>query len=396
MAAVVLALCPVMARPQPASRQDEIAKIREQKTQTLHAYARPRVERMLLWLEDRRVVERVFNPPHGLFVRVGRLAEGAGFAVGPAYRLRASSFSVTVSGVLSTKGYSLAEAALDAPDLARGRLFAHVTARRFEFPEEIFFGSGRGSLERARTNFALRATAAQGSAGIRIRPWLTAGGAFEYVSPRIGRGTDRRFPSTDVVFTEAGAPGLSLQPDFLRGEPFVAADTTDSGNPTRGGRYQLSYAWYADRDLDRYSFERLNADARHYVPLLRGSHVLALHARVSSSQAGAGQQVPFYLEETLGGAYSLRGFSRHRFRDRQLLLLQAEYRWDLNAFASGALFIDAGKVAARARDLDLHDLSRNYGFGLRVGSRAGVALRADVAFGSGEGARLVIRFNDVF
>lgn len=396
MVAVVLALSPVVARAQPPSRQDEIAKIREQKAQTLRAYTRPRVERTLLWLEERRVVERVFNPPHGLFVRVGRLTEGAGFAAGPAYRIKARGFSVTASGVLSTKHYSLAEAALDAPDLARGRLFVHLTGRRFEFPEEIFFGPGRGSPERTRTNFALRGTAAQGSAGIRIRRWLTAGGALEYLSPRIGRGTDRRFPSTDVVFTEAGAPGLSLQPDFLRGEAFVAAATTDSGDPTRGGRYQLSYARYADRDLDRYSFGRLNADARHYVPLLGGSHVLALHARVSSSQADAGRQVPFYLQETLGGAYSLRGFSRHHFRDRQLLLLQAEYRWDLNAFASGALFIDAGKVAARARDLDLRDLSRDYGFGLRLGSRAGVALRADVAFGSGEGARLFIRFNDVF
>jgi hypothetical protein len=53
-------------------------------------------------------------------------------------------------------------------------------------------------------------------------------------------------------------------------------------------------------------------------------------------------------------------------------------------------------VAARARDLDLADLSRDYGFGLRLGSGAGVALRADIAFGSGEGPRLLVRFDNVF
>ena len=47
-------------------------------------------------------------------------------------------------------------------------------------------------------------------------------------------------------------------------------------------------------------------------------------------------------------------------------------------------------------DLDFDHLESDYGFGLRIGSTAGVVLRLDVAFGSGEGTRYLLRFNNVF
>ena len=95
----------------------------------------------------------------------------------------------------------------------------------------------------------------------------------------------------------------------------------------------------------------------------------------------------------LGGAYSLRGFRTFRFRDQSALLLQAEYRWRVNELVTGALFYDTGAVAPRLGDIGR--LERDYGFGLRVGGRAAVAFRADIAFG-GEGTRLLLRFDDVF
>jgi hypothetical protein len=51
-----------------------------------------------------------------------------------------------------------------------------------------------------------------------------------------------------------------------------------------------------------------------------------------------------------------------------LLLLTAEYRWDAWWALDGALFVDAGKVAADRRDLNLRDLDVSYGVGFRVHS----------------------------
>ncbi|MBA2301560.1 MAG: hypothetical protein H0W08_02885, partial [Acidobacteria bacterium] len=63
-------------------------------------------------------------------------------------------------------------------------------------------------------------------------------------------------------------------------------------------------------------------------------------------------------------------------------------------FVSGALFYDTGAVAARLGGVGR--LERDYGFGLRAGSRTAIAFRADVAFGGREGTRFLLRFDDAF
>ena len=106
--------------------------------------------------------------------------------------------------------------------------------------------------------------------------------------------------------------------------------------------------------------------------------------------------MPFYLQRTLGGPDDLRGFRRFRFRDRNILLLQAEYRWEIFTAVDGAIFYDAGKVASRREDLD--------SAGSRIGLRHrlplrhlnGVFLRVEGAFGSSEGKHFVFRFGHVF
>ena len=124
--------------------------------------------------------------------------------------------------------------------------------------------------------------------------------------------------------------------------------------------------------------------------------MLAFHAFTSLSDADDGQQVPFYLQRSLGGPDDLRGFRRFRFRDRHVLLLQAEYRWEIFTAVDGAIFYDAGKVASRAEDLDLQDLESDYGIGFRFGTANGVFLRIEGAFGSGDGKHFVFRFGHVF
>ncbi len=302
---------------------------------------------------------------------------------------------VSVTDVLKAVSYWLAEASFIAS--RRGRWFTELVARRRERPQEDFFGLGPHSVSHSRTNHSLRDTAVGGAAGVRVASWITAGGRLEHLAPRVGRGTGRRFPSSDRLFVDATAPGLSVQPDFVRLEGFVQIEYTDQPRRARsGGRYLVSYQRYDDRDLDRFSFSRWDVDLQQFVPFLKKHRTLVLRGWLSTSDPGAAGEVPFYLQPTLGGAYSLRGFRPYRFRDRSLLLLQAEYRWEVNPFVTGALFVDAGTVAARVRELVLANLKRDYGFGLRIGSQAGVALRIDVAGGGGEGARLVVRFDDVF
>ena len=52
---------------------------------------------------------------------------------------------------------------------------------------------------------------------------------------------------------------------------------------------------------------------------------------------------------SLGGGSNLRGYSSWRFRDRNSLLLQGEWRIMVNRFMDTAFFYDAGKVTSAHR-----------------------------------------------
>src|SRR6266508_1343594 len=394
---VVLAFLRGSTAAAQQTRAEQPRRQRADQAAKLHPYERTRVESALYVIEPKQLGARIFNPPRGLFARVGGLVEQAGLAAGPAFRLSRPALSFTVSSAVSTKAYWVADATLVAPQLADGRLFTVITATHKELPQQDFYGLGSASLRTGRTNFALSDSVVSGLIGTRLTPWLTISGLAEYLAPRVAQGTDRRMPSIEAVFTEAAAPGLGQQPDFRRLEGRAIIDyTAPADRPDSGGRYSVAYQRFADLDFHRFSFDRLDLDLQQYVPIIDGFRTIALRALASVSDPAPGQDVPFYLQRTLGGAYSLRGLDPYRMRDRNLLLLQAEYRWTINAFASGALFFDTGKVGHQIDDLNLRNLERDYGIGVRLGSAHGVALRADIAFGSHEGTRVMLRFNDVF
>jgi outer membrane protein assembly factor BamA len=113
------------------------------------------------------------------------------------------------------------------------------------------------------------------------------------------------------------------------------------------------------------------------------------------TDAGEGETVPFVFMPDLGGAQRLRGFREFRFRDRNSVLATAEYRWEAWWALDMALFVDAGKVAARRADIGLRDWEIGYGLGFRFHSKKAFAVRLDLAF-SREGFIPLIRAEHVF
>jgi outer membrane translocation and assembly module TamA len=92
---------------------------------------------------------------------------------------------------------------------------------------------------------------------------------------------------------------------------------------------------------------------------------------------------PFDLLPQLGGDVLLRGYFQGRFRDKDLLAFQAEYRapvwWKLGA----AAFVSAGQVAPELSGLRIDAFHPAAGFGLRflIQEEEGVQIRADFAWG---------------
>jgi outer membrane protein assembly factor BamA len=105
--------------------------------------------------------------------------------------------------------------------------------------------------------------------------------------------------------------------------------------------------------------------------------------------------VPFYLMPSLGGQNTLRGYYDYRFHDNDMQVFNAESRWALFTHVDAAVFVDAGKVAPRAGDLDFKDLKRSYGAGLRVHNATSTLARLDIGH-STEGWRMFFKISDPF
>lgn len=384
----------------PQTREEELRARREAKAQEVEKERQGRIERVLVSLENGRLFERLLNPPEGFYPLIGHVTPGSGLSLGAGYRqprLFGERAVFQASAVGSPRKYFLIDARLLMPRLANEAAQAEFYALRSRWPEEAFFGLGPDSLRREHANFSLGNTVVGGSGAVRAGRLLMVGGRAEYLRPRSGQGRAKGIADVATLFPGEEIPGFGAPTDFGRFEAFADFNYREPlMNPRRGGRYYVSYALFDDLHLDRYGFRRLEVDLQQYVPFLNDRRVFAFHALLSASDAVAGQQVPFYLMRSLGGPDDLRGFRRHRFRDANLLLLQAEYRWEVFTAVDAALFVDAGQVAPRVSDFDLADLETDYGFGLRFGSVRGVFLRIEGAFGSRDGKHFILRFGHVF
>jgi outer membrane protein assembly factor BamA len=395
----VCLLVPTMAQAQePTTRAEILERERKEKAQHLTPPEHPGLERALMDLESGRVFERILNPAEGLYPKIGNITTGSGFSFGPGYRYPrwfGGQLEFSTFAAASFSHYWMLDARLQAPRLADGKVGVGVHAQRYDFPKEDFFGLGPDSSRDDEVIYGLRNTVFGGYGTVRPMSWLNLTAGVDYYSPHIDAISEEE--SLLTVFSPADAPGVLVQPDFFRYSGTVEVNNRfPLGNPRRGGRYAITYHRYDDSELDLFSFNRVDIDLQQYVPLVKDRRVLALHARAVMTDPDAGAEVPFYFQPTLGGPDDLRGFRHFRFRDRNTLLFQAEYRWEIFTAVDGAIFYDIGKVAPRRQDFNLSEFERDFGIGFRFGTSNGVFLRVEGAFGSAAGAHFVLRFGNVF
>jgi hypothetical protein len=224
----------------------------------------------------------------------------------------------------------------------------------------------------------------------------TTGGHAEWAQPKAEPGRSRRFQSIDGRFDPPDLPGFLAEPNYLRSGGFAEVDYRQPLNARKGGWYRFDASRYHDRTTGTFSFNSFEADVRQFASILAERRVFAARALVTTTNADAGAEIPFYLLPTLGGNDTLRGFRSQRFRGPHRMLMQAEYRWEIWSAFEAALFVDAGKVAMRRADLNFKDLERDYGIGFRFNTDNGVVFRVDAAFGSRDGKHLHIVAGGIF
>jgi hypothetical protein len=412
VAALLLAAMPSPAsadepQPQDTTRSAILDAEREKKAAGTSAPERGTVERALYWYDNQYLLSKIMGGWNGFRLAGGDFPAGAGTKFGAGYSRGASVLSTTGTvranrpgidtvAAYSTRGYARVGAAFSLERLGGAPLDLRVRGQYYKFPQEDFFGLGADSSEENRTNYLLESSEA--GAELQWKPWkfVDLSGGMNYLRPKLGSGTDSRFQSTELVFDPATTPGLAAQPDFIRSDAGAAFDWRDNPlHPHAGGRYGVELSDFRDQDLNAYSFRRVAIDLQQYVPVPNRYRTIALHMAAVMTDPRAGNDVPFFYQPTLGGSRQLRGFREFRFQDRNTLSMTAEYRWEASWMLDGALFVDAGKVAATRSDLNFRDLEVSYGIGFRLHSNSAFAARLDLAF-SREGFIPLLRFEHVF
>jgi hypothetical protein len=299
------------------------------------------------------------------------IPSGSGVAGGMGYRWWANNDRRVTDGTItfSSGGDRVVSGRVEWPSLMNRRLIAGSQVRLQQFRNLAVYDAATPSP--AKETYDLNTFDAVGYATLRLQRWMSVDASLGWLAePDVSLGP----AIEDVAHT-----GLSF-----------AVDTRDlPGHPLRGGLYRVSRADYFGRN-DSTRFTRYEAEAAHFVPVADGRVVLGARGWIASTASESGV-LPFYFLPSLGGDNSLRGFTNFRFRDRALLLVNAEARLALLRHLDAAVFVDAGSVAARTRALGLDE--RSYGFGFRIHSRRDTFGRLDIAH-SREGWRAVLKVGD--
>jgi surface antigen Omp85-like protein len=378
---------------EPATRAAAIEREQADKAQSLHPFQPDKIEAAVNHISDIVFTGQLHWHPFWTSAY-----SGGGFTLGAGYLSYVSPYNMLdVRGSITFSGYKRIEAQFLAPMLFKRRATLAVTGGWREATEVGFYGIGTHNTSvDNRANYGFKQPYA--SALLDVRPTrgvLTLRPGFELTQWQQGPPTHGSQPSVDEIYSASALPGLNAAPVYAHSQVTVGVDTrAAAGYARRGGLYAVTAHDFADNDSN-FGFDQIDYEVIQHIPLLREAWVVSLHGRVQSAQEKDGQTIPFFMLPALGGGDDLRAFSSWRFRDRNSLLLQGEWRVMVNRFFDTAVFYDAGMVQPRLADLSLNHMKNDYGIGFRFHGPTVTPLR--IEFGTGnEGFALIFAASQVF
>jgi len=378
--------------PEPDSRAGLIAAEQAAKSQVLKPYAPNKAEAILDMVEEQFLTGNMHWHPF-----FDSAYQGGGFTLGAGYLQRVGAYNTfDVRGSITFSNYKRIEAEYRAPRLFNRRGVLSVLGGWREATQVGFFGLGTPATSSDdRVNYGFTQPYVGATLDVRpTRKYLVLGTGVEYSTWKTQEGAGKA-PSIEEVYTPETLTGLGASPTYLQVFGSAALDWRDGpGYSRRGGYYGVTARNFADTD-DVYSFRQVDYEAIQHIPIMRDAWVISLRGRVQTTYTDDGVEMPYFMLPSLGGGSTLRGFQSWRFRDRNSLLLSAEWRVLVNRFIDTAIFADAGKVTRRISDLDLDGLKKDYGIGIRFHGPRATPLRVDFAK-SNEGLQIVFSANAAF
>jgi hypothetical protein len=174
---------------------------------------------------------------------------------------------------------------------------------------------------------------------------------------------------------------------------FAKWDNRDNTFSTARGVYCALFLNFFTRALaSDFTFTQMILDARKYFPL-GATQVLAVQGVLKSVWGDC----PFQTLPMFGGQNLLRGVYEGRYRDQNMLAVQAEYRRPLWGRLGFCGFAGAAQVQDRISRLALSEFHAAWGIGLRYkfNPRENLNIRLDAGF-SGSSPAFYLTFAEAF
>ncbi len=355
------------------SRSAEIERAKADKAKELKPYVPNRVEQF---------VTRLDRPRNGFFPVVGSAYSGGGFALGAGFqRLIGDHNYAEIHGLYSIENYKQLSASAAVLQSSLGLYRTELMAKYVDAGHVSFYGVGNDTSEDDRTTYGYSPVEFKVTEALNPVRYVYGGASLEYMKVNTGPTDRHNPPPIETIFNPQTAPGLGTDPEYTITGLYAAFDWRQSPGYTRtGGFYRMDFYHYNGMNDDASTdFQRYDFTVAQYIPVFRGNQVIALRALASVTDVNGDEEIPFFMLPKLGGGEELRGFRSQRFRDRDRLLMTAEYRWTPSKFLDMAIFYEAGKVASRTPDLDFNDLHTCWGFGARFHAPASTVLRIEFA-----------------
>jgi Omp85 superfamily domain len=371
------------------------------------------------WRSAQRASQDLFDRlnDEGIFPQVKSFSENSGPAPGVVFwkpRLGDSGLSFYASLAHSFRGDDLREVrfgripsngrrpprrgdyeVLAPSEMGENGAFYYLTLRQRDLPSSELFVPSSSGVGGSSIRYRNTETLFDGVAGYRFSPHFSVAMRAGLLKNEIGPGEEPLPGAVGDRVLLASTTALTAQPDYLRTALVVAFDDRDMPRNTHEGNFvSLTLGRYADRAQGDFSFNRVTLDARRFQPLGSPRHVLALRLLTSQSFADAGSRVPFYLQDTLGGPFTMRSYPSFRFRGDKVLTLSTEYRFEVTPRYELAAFYDAGKAWDNA-GFSLSGTKSSYGLGFRWKTWDSVRFRLDVGHGS-EGTQVLLKLGYSF
>lgn len=287
-----------------------------------------------------------------------------------------------------------AQLKFEADRLAGAPIYMKARARYEDSVNSYFAGIGNGphvegmdlaaDASDVATRFAQKRVLGAVSTGVVAGPFKL-GGSLIFNHRTFGASDGSSDPSIEQVYDTSTLRGFDAGFSNLELTADAELDTRDTKGPTQSGARIRAFVGGGSL-VQAADYAHYGAEAAYYLTPGWKRRTLIFRA-VLEGVVDRDDDIPFTELPRLGGAMFLRGYHTDQFRDKIAGAGTLEYHYPIHNNVTGALFVEAGKVARTYDELLGEGRSRDwhigYGGGLMFHTAKSIVIRTDLAYGDG-------------